>query len=145
MFCMKKSVVFYSKRPSSPAKNWNFAWKMVKKPPKKVPKRAPSPAKSEVLHEKKSFFLLKNTTHPRKKQKFWLKKKYFFSFYFSFAFFLFIFLLDFFSWPKKNWDSFYNRGKKNEVLHEKLKIVLPMGILKTKIEKKSRPPTSPNV
>ena len=35
--------------------------------------------------------------------------------------------------------------KKSEVLHEKLKIVLPMGILKKKIEKKSRPPTSPNV
>ena len=31
--------------------------------------------------------------------------------------------------------------KKSEVLHEKLKTVLPMGILK---KKKSRPPTSPS-
>merc|ERR1711980_27741 len=41
---------------------------------KKVPKRPPSPAKTEVLHEKKCLFLLKNTTQPRKKLKFCIKK-----------------------------------------------------------------------
>ena len=41
---------------------------------KKVPKRASSPAKTEVLHEKKKFFLLKNTTQRRKKHNFCIKK-----------------------------------------------------------------------
>ena len=41
---------------------------------KNVPERAPSPAKTEVLHEQKCIFLLKKTTHPRKKLKFCMKK-----------------------------------------------------------------------
>ena len=37
-------------------------------------KRPPTPAKTEVLHEKNVFFLLKKTTQPRKKLKFGMKK-----------------------------------------------------------------------
>merc|ERR1711980_69008 len=80
----------------------------------------PSPAKTEVLHEKKCLFLLKNTTQPRKKLKFCIKndKKL----------------------TKKLTQKKKNHSQKPEVLHEKLKTVLPMRILK----KKSRPPNSPN-
>ena len=94
--------------------------KMTQKLQKKLSKRAPSPAKTEVLHEKKSFFLLKKTTQPRKKQNFCIKK-----------------------WQKNDKNltkkSRYT-GMNPEVLDEKFKIVLPIRILK----KNSRPPTSPN-
>merc|ERR1711980_70831 len=88
---------------------------------KKVPKRPPSPAKTEVLHEKKCLFLLKNTTQPLKKLKFCIKndKKL----------------------TKKLTQKKKNHPQKPEVLHEKLKTVLPIGILK---KKKSRSPISPN-
>ena len=46
---------------------------------------------------------------------------------------------------QKSYQKEHPAPQKPHVLHEKLKIVLPMGILKKKIEKKSRPPTSPNV
>ena len=48
--------------------------KKDKKLTKKVPKRQSSPPKTEVLHEQKCIFLLKKTTHPRKKLKFCMKK-----------------------------------------------------------------------
>ena len=41
---------------------------------KKVPKRPPRPAKTEVLHKKNMFFLLKKTTEPLKKLMLWMKK-----------------------------------------------------------------------
>ena len=79
---------------------------------KKVPKRPPSPAKTAVLHEKKCLFLLKKTTQPRKKLKFCIKKDK--------------------KLTKKLTKKMKNHLKKPEVLHEKLKTVLPMGILKKK-------------
>jgi len=71
---LKKLVFFNSKRPPSLAKNRNCSCKNDKKLTKKVPKRAPIPAKTEILHEKNSIFLLKKTTQPRKKLKFCMKK-----------------------------------------------------------------------
>ena len=92
----QKNLIFLLKKATQPRKNLSFAWKilsfftqkdlpaslkteflhkkMTKKVLKKVPKRPPSPAKTEVLHEKKCLFLLKNTTQPRKKLKFCIKK-----------------------------------------------------------------------
>ena len=45
-FCLTKNLFFYSKRPHSLAKKWNFSWKNNKKMRKKVPKRAPIPSKN---------------------------------------------------------------------------------------------------
>ena len=89
---------------------------MTKKWEKKVPKRAPSPPKTWSFISKNCLFLLKNTSQPRKKLKFCKKK-----------------------WPKNDKKvppKEHPAPQKPEVLHEKLKIVLPMGILK----KKSPPP-----
>ena len=63
------------------------------------------------------------STQPRKNLKFWMK----------------------IWWKIKNRPTIGDFEKKTEVLNENLKIVLPMGLLKKKIDKKSRPPTSPNV
>ena len=46
---------------------------------------------------------------------------------------------------QKSYQKEHPAPQKPHVLHEKLKIVIPMAILKTKIEKKSQPPISPNV
>ena len=105
--------------------------KSQKNDKKRYQKDHPAPQKLKFCKKKIIFFTQKYRPSSQKTEVLIEKKKK--SFYFSFAFFLFIFLFDFFSWPKKNWDSFYNRSKKNEVLHEKIKIVLPMRILKKKI------------
>ena len=113
--------------------------KMTKKWQKRYQKDHPAPQKLKFC-KKKYFFYSKIPPILAKNRSFYWKKNncflFIFLLLFFFLFFFWIFSLD----RKKNWDSFYNRSKKNEVLHEKIKIVLPMGILK----KKSRPPTSPN-
>ena len=137
---MKKNVFFYSKKTSQPRKKLKFCMKKSQKNDKKrYQKDHPAPQKLKFCKKKFIFFTQKYHPSSQKTEVLIEKKNKLFLFIF-FWFFLFIFLLDFFSWSKKNWDSFYNRSKKNEVLHDKFKIVIPMGILK----KKSRPPTSPN-
>ena len=130
----EKSFLFLLKKTSQPRKKLKFCMKKWQKNDKKrYQKEHPAPQNLIFCMKKKFFFYSKIPPTLAKNKSFEWKKIYFFSFYFSFDFFLFIFLLIFFSWSKKNWDSFYNRSKKNEVLHEKFKIVLPMGILKKKI------------
>ena len=69
-----------------------------------VPKRPPSPPKTEVLHEKNCLFLLKNSTQPRKKLQFYMKKCQ--------------------KIDKKRYQKEHPAAQKPEVLHEKLKTVL---------------------
>ena len=71
-------------------------------------KRAPSPAKTWNFSWKKGIFLLKKTSQPLKKLKFCIKND-------------------------KKFPERASSPTKTEVLHEKLKTVLPMGILKKKI------------
>ena len=135
---LKKSqliVVFVLKKSIQPLKNWSFAWKklsfltqkdlpasqkteilhdkMTKKSTKKFPKRASSPAKSEVLQKKKCLFYSKRPPSPAKNSSFaWKNDK---------------------KLTKKMTQKSRYQLKNTEVLNEKLKTVLQMGILKKKI------------
>ena len=131
---MKKNVFFYSKKTSQPRKKLKFCMKKSQKNDKKrYQKDHPAPQKLKFCKKKIIFFTQKYHPSSQKTEVLIEKKNNFFLFIFLllffFLFFFWIFSLD----RKKNWDSFYNRSKKNEVLHEKIKIVLPMGILKKKI------------
>jgi len=138
-FTWKKMSFFTQKRPPSLAKNWNFAWKNHKKMTKKGTKKTTQPRKNWSFVRKKVFFLLKNTTHPRKKQNFWVKKKknlFIFLLLFFFLFFFWIFSLD----RKKIGILFIIEAKKMKFCMKNLKSSYLWGFWK----KKSRPPTSPN-
>ena len=92
-------------------------------------KRAPSPTKTEVLHEKNVIFYSKKPPSLAKNSSCALIIFLFiFLLFFSFYFFFRFFFLD-----RKKLGFFLIENQKTEVLHEKLKIVLPMGILKKKI------------
>ena len=92
-------------------------------------KRAPSPSKTEVLHEKNVIFYSKKPPSLAKNSSCALIIFLFiFLLFFSFYFFFRFFFLD-----RKKMGFFLIENQKTEVLHEKLKFVLPMGILKKKI------------
>ena len=159
-FTWKKMSFFTQKRPPSLAKNWNFAWKNHKKMTKKGTKKTTQPRKNWSFVRKKVFFFTQKyhpssqktenlhekwqKNHKKRYQKehpapqnliFCMKKKFFFYSKRS-------------PTLAKNWIFAWKNDKKltkkltqksryqlknAEVLHEKLKIVLPMGILKKKI------------